>query len=122
MGQGQTGKHKLTYDNGDTFEGDFVDGKRHGNGVYTSKKGDRYEGEWKNDRREGYGILSFTEIAKVDDAGPAAVNAASSGPTYVWAGTYEGQFKQDLLSGLGRMALATRGTRQCGLCSPRLAL
>lgn len=51
MGQGQTGRHKHTYDNGDTFEGDFVRGKRHGNGVYISTAGARYEGEWQVRRR-----------------------------------------------------------------------
>jgi hypothetical protein len=44
MGQAQTGRHCHTYENGDTYDGDFLNGKRHGSGVYTSTAGHRYEG------------------------------------------------------------------------------
>ena len=38
-----------TYENGQIkYEGDFKNGKRHGNGTYTFSDGKIYEGEWKN--------------------------------------------------------------------------
>jgi len=74
---------KHTYEHGDTYEGDFVNGKRHGSGVYVSVSGARYEGEWQNDMRHGYGILSFTAPESLDEGGGSGMAA--------WAGTYEGQ-------------------------------
>lgn len=52
MGNNQTGHHRHEYDNGDVYEGEFLAGKRHGNGVYTSVNGSRYEGAWKDDQSE----------------------------------------------------------------------
>jgi len=30
------------------FEGDFVNGKKHGKGIYTFASGEVYEGDWEN--------------------------------------------------------------------------
>jgi hypothetical protein len=87
MGQGQTGHHKHTYDSGDTYDGEFVHGKRCGHGVYMTAAGLRYEGEWKDDKREGYGICTY--VAKDIDGSSQ------------WTGTYEGEWKQNLKSGSG---------------------
>ena len=46
----QTKNKKITYPNGDIYEGEFVDGKKHGKGVSKSSlTGDIYEGEFVND-------------------------------------------------------------------------
>lgn len=47
----RNGHHELVYENGDTYLGEFKDGKRHGRGIYMSTKGHRYEGNWSNDMR-----------------------------------------------------------------------
>jgi hypothetical protein len=47
----KTGK----YSNGDRYEGEFVNGKFHGKGIYTWPDGRRYEGEYENDKKHGYG-------------------------------------------------------------------
>jgi len=41
--------NKKTYSNGDVYEGDFVDGKRHGNGKMTYADGKVKEGRWEDD-------------------------------------------------------------------------
>eukprot|EP00826_Nyctotherus_ovalis_P040581 TRINITY_DN4014_c0_g1_i13.p1 TRINITY_DN4014_c0_g1~~TRINITY_DN4014_c0_g1_i13.p1 ORF type:complete len:250 (+),score=62.65 TRINITY_DN4014_c0_g1_i13:261-1010(+) len=44
------------YDNGDTYMGDIMQGKRWGNGTLSYDKGKSvYEGEWVNDKRNGKG-------------------------------------------------------------------
>jgi hypothetical protein len=48
---------KKTYEKGSTYKGEFQDGKRHGQGVFTTAKGDRYEGIWENNKLNGHGIL-----------------------------------------------------------------
>ena len=45
------GKGKMIYANGDAYEGDWVNGK--GKMIYAN--GDSYEGDWLNDKRDGKG-------------------------------------------------------------------
>jgi hypothetical protein len=47
----------LTSCDGGRYEGDYVDGKKSGKGVYTWPNGHRYEGDWVNDKRNGKGTL-----------------------------------------------------------------
>ena len=43
--------------NGNTYEGGWYFGKKHGQGTYTSSSGAKYVGEWKNDKRHGQGTM-----------------------------------------------------------------
>lgn len=102
MGQKQTGHFKHTYDNGDTYDGEFVNGKRQGRGVYTSAGGHKYEGEWHDDQRHGFGIFTFT-------------TTNPDGSTQ-WQGTYEGEWKNNLKEGPGTFNYASvraRGQHAC---------
>ena len=42
-------KGKVTYDNGDIYYGEFIDGKRWGKGSLTNSDGTVSKGEWQND-------------------------------------------------------------------------
>lgn len=53
------GKGKMIYSNGNTYEGDFVNGKREGQAVFTFKNGQIYTGRFSNDRINGKGKMSF---------------------------------------------------------------
>lgn len=56
---------KYTYENGDTYDGDWKDGERCGHGkgylvrlgVEKLENGDVYDGEWRNDEKNGQGLL-----------------------------------------------------------------
>ena len=49
-----------TYINGDTYEGEWSNNLRHGQGTYTyAESGAKYVGGWVNGRREGVGELIF---------------------------------------------------------------
>lgn len=58
---------EFTYDNGDKYEGQWVDGKREGKGngslknvgVLLYSNGNKYEGEWADDKMNGQGKYSF---------------------------------------------------------------
>ena len=39
--------------NGEIYEGELNEGKRHGRGVHMWPSGHRYDGQWKNDERNG---------------------------------------------------------------------
>ena len=48
----------LTYDNGDKYDGDIQEGKRHGFGTMFFANGEHYIGSWIQDKRDGYGNLT----------------------------------------------------------------
>ena len=52
---------KKTYQDGSFYEGDIVNGKRHGRGILTYPQNDSrdrksYEGDWISDQRNGHGL------------------------------------------------------------------
>ena len=51
---------KFIYKNAkEVYQGQFLDGKKHGIGRYFYKNGDIYEGYWADDMRNGYGFLKY---------------------------------------------------------------
>jgi hypothetical protein len=75
------GHATYTYPNGDEFDGDFVDGKRDGYGMYLERAtGSQYDGSWLADKRHGRGLLT---------------SKASGG--YI----YDGEWVQDMRCGQG---------------------
>jgi hypothetical protein len=61
-----------------SYEGDLVDGERHGHGTMQFWNGNRYSGEWVADKFEGYGEYSWAD-----------------------GRTYRGRFKEDRIEGKG---------------------
>ena len=51
---------------GGCYEGEYKDGKYHGQGTETWSDGYKYEGEWKNGKRNGQGILSLSDGDKYE--------------------------------------------------------
>ena len=49
------GQGKKTWAGGGTYEGEWKDGKQHGQGKYTGANGNAYEGQWKDDKKHGKG-------------------------------------------------------------------
>lgn len=50
-----TGRGKAFYENGETYEGEYLNGKRHGQGTYTYKNGFIYEGYFIENLKDGFG-------------------------------------------------------------------
>ncbi|TGL74945.1 MORN repeat-containing protein [Leptospira jelokensis] len=55
----RNGKHLVHYDNGDQFEGEFLEDSKHGNGIYRYANGDIFEGEYKFGSKDGPGIYRY---------------------------------------------------------------
>jgi hypothetical protein len=53
------GKGTFTWAKGDVYTGYFKDGHRDGNGKYVFKDGTFYDGDWVNDNEEGEGTLTL---------------------------------------------------------------
>ena len=52
---------KINYSNGDRYEGEFLNGKKNGYGIFFNNNGDRYEGNWSNGWINGYGTYYFRD-------------------------------------------------------------
>ncbi len=53
------GKGVLSYASGEKYSGEFVNFKKSGYGVYTWKNGESYSGYWSNDKMSGFGTYKF---------------------------------------------------------------
>ena len=47
------GQGTMTYENGNKYEGQWVNDKKEGEGTMTYADGAKYEGQWVNDKKEG---------------------------------------------------------------------
>ena len=54
------GQGKYTWTNGDTYTGTWSEDKRHGQGVYVWHDGSKYKGNYSHGIRSGYGIYYYT--------------------------------------------------------------
>ena len=63
--RGYTGKALAQYQNGDTYEGDFLDGKREGRGVYRyASNGEKYDGDYKENEKHGLGRMTYSKAGE----------------------------------------------------------
>ncbi|GAB2230311.1 hypothetical protein Droror1_Dr00014572 [Drosera rotundifolia] len=76
---GLSGSWVQVYNNGDVYEGEFVNGKCSGSGVYCYYlSSGRYEGDWVDGKYDGYGIETWSKGSR-----------------------YKGQYKEGLRHGFG---------------------
>ena len=57
--EGDLTTETFTYTNGDQYEGQTLNGTRHGQGVYTWINGSRYEGDFRDNKRTGRGVQNL---------------------------------------------------------------
>eukprot|EP01036_Dinobryon_divergens_P003343 gene3343-4400_t len=84
--------HKEFVKNGDgsSYDGDIVDGKRHGKGKFIERNGSIYNGEWKYDHKDGPGDQKY-----------------ANGDIYV------GEWKADQAHGLGMFQCISGAVYEC---------
>lgn len=131
--KGYSGTGKITWANGDTYEGVLLRGQRHGKGVFTWADGQRYSGDWVNDTATGQGNLQFVsanqyegEIRDGQPQGQGRMRYASGDiytglfsagvpegrGTYLWKSgqQIEGEWKNQQINGPGRIVFASGDT------------
>lgn len=85
------------YSNQDLYEGEFVDGLKHGRGSLVFSRGDRYNGEFERDLFHGYGVFIWKPA--YDDSG-----------NYVAGRRYDGEWKNGKFFGSGIMQVGNGDT------------
>jgi len=63
---GENGKMIINYNNGDKYEGEYIDNIKEGKGIYYYNNGDKYEGEFVNYKKEGYGTYYYKSEEKYE--------------------------------------------------------
>ncbi|KAL3670899.1 hypothetical protein V7S43_004084 [Phytophthora oleae] len=115
------GKGELAFVNGDKYEGEFVQGFRHGHGVFTSQHGTRlYDGEWRRGERHGVGKEKW--LVSGDRYEGDYQHDVFHGKGMLARGSsknkYEGEFQNGRRHGYGRMEFAapaiTNGSASSG--------
>uniref|UniRef100_A0A7S2QCD6 Uncharacterized protein n=1 Tax=Zooxanthella nutricula TaxID=1333877 RepID=A0A7S2QCD6_9DINO len=99
---------RRVFDGGDVYEGEFLDGQRHGSGKYSYANGDRYEGAWREDTMDGQGTMMYAG-GSMTYTGEWRNNKHHGRGKYVWphdSEAYEGEFANDDFNGFGRYSYA----------------
>ncbi len=128
-GTSYSGRGKVVWDNGDSYDGSLVKGQRQGEGQFIWASGQRYSGTWEQDQPRGQGQMQFTNgnryQGRVEDGLPEGqgVMRYASGDeftgqlkrgspngrgVYVWAAgqRFEGEWLQGVAQGAGTLKFA----------------
>ena len=54
---------KMLYADGNQYEGDLMNNKRHGRGKMIYSNGDVYDGQWDYDEKHGHGVYKYANGA-----------------------------------------------------------
>jgi len=96
----------LRVDTGDVYEGEWKNGKRSGQGVYTWYDGDLYTGPWSDGKRHGHGVFVFSDGRLYD--GEYNMGQREGVGMFVWpyGAKYEGSYFNDKRNGMGEYVYA----------------
>jgi hypothetical protein len=100
----------FTLANGDTYNGEWNDGKRHVHGVYTWANGNKYHGEWKEDKRNGSCSYTWANGDKYDGEYKDNKRNGRGVYTCAYGDKYDGEFKDDNRHGRGVFTWANGNT------------
>ncbi len=104
------GEGRMVYNNGDIYDGEWVEGIQEGEGVFQYNNGDTYEGLWKNGKKDGSGVYIWSDGKKYDgeyredkrDGEGVYTGWTGYISTYGWTGNYYGFHKDNAFEGYGR--------------------
>jgi hypothetical protein len=94
---------KVVMDNGDVYEGEYLDNYRDGFGTYTWVNGDKYVGEWSMDNHDGFGTYTWETGDKYVGEWINGIKTGEGTYYYNNGIIYEGTFLNGLFNGQGKM-------------------
>jgi hypothetical protein len=97
------GGETIKYDNGDVYDGEVKDGKRHGKGKMIYSDNMVYEGEWNDDNRKGRGKLTFPDGSYYDGEFKDNKMEGNGKMKFSNGVIYEGEWKNSQCDGIGKM-------------------
>ena len=97
---------RVEYDGGDVYEGEILNGKRHGHGTYTWSDGSFYDGEWKDGKKDGNGKQSHPDGSCYDGGWKDDKMDGFSVLVYSNQSRYEGHWSEGNENGHGMLTFA----------------
>ena len=97
-----TGFGRKRWADGSAYVGEWLSGKRHGQGIFTFASGDIYEGAWAMDKFEGHG--KYTSAEGTYEGGHRAGSWCGKGE-FQWLDgrVYRGEFRDSAFNGHGKI-------------------
>lgn len=96
-----SGKGKVSWTNGDRYEGEIQSSKRHGHGVLVWADGNRYDGQWEHDETAGVAAISYANGSRYEGHTLKGVPKGIGKITYASGDSYSGEFEGGALNGAG---------------------
>ncbi|MBF0137997.1 MAG: SUMF1/EgtB/PvdO family nonheme iron enzyme [Magnetococcus sp. DMHC-1] len=98
---------------GGHYEGEMVNGKRHGKGSFLWPDGARYVGEYRHDERTGYGVFSWPDGSRYE--GQFVGGKRDGKGTFIWpdGARYAGEYRQGQRHGQGTYYSANKSVVVC---------
>jgi len=96
------------------YEGDKKDGDatlQHGKGKAIYKNGDEYEGDYEEGKRHGHGVYKWAQYGKDEETGEPKLDLDEEGKT-VFCSSYTGQYVANLKEGEGVFEYPDKGKYQ----------
>jgi hypothetical protein len=100
-GNALSGRGQILWANGNRYDGDLVQGRKHGEGSFAWASGQRYSGQWADDQPRGKGQMRF---ANGDDYEGEVADGLPQGQgrmRYASGDSYDGRFIQGKPEGQG---------------------
>jgi len=110
----KNGQGIYTWANGDKYVGEWKDGNREGQGSLVLANGNRYNGEYKNDKFDGQGTYTWVTGEKHIGEWKEDKSNGHGERIYPGGGKYVGEFKDGKYNGQGTFTF-TDGRIQAGL-------
>ncbi len=88
------------------YTGQFVDGKREGDGEIKFPNGDSYKGQWKSDMKEGQGVYSWKDGSSYSGGWIQGKRSGYGIYSAKNGDRYKGEWKDDKMAGAGNYLFA----------------
>ena len=113
--RGYSGKAIAQYPNGDTYDGEFMDGIRESRGTYRyASKGEKYDGEWKINKKHGIGRMTYEKAGEYNGFWENGRRHGEGVFTYTNGDTYSGWWKFGEKEGTGCYTFKSTGMKLFG--------
>ena len=96
-------------DTGEVYEGEYVDGRLHGEATYTDGHGNKYKGSWYEGRKHGYGIYTSPDGSKYCGQWKHDVKDGDGEDTDTDGFTLKGNFRNGYLENDGILFYPNKG-------------
>jgi len=90
------GVGKQMFEDGSSYEGEWVHGVQHGHGVNEWAWGDRYDGQWADGKMHGKCVHTYADGGRFEGLMQFGVREGTGRFQYHFGDTYEGMYSNDL--------------------------